>query len=417
MNRGQLRATMRRYLAESRQGIWKDEDLNEFLNEACDEHAFRAYSVRKTVHVSSLFGVQEYALPDDFGELLAVRFQYEGHQGTRGIDYVTKEVVLDWSYSNSDLGDPDCYYKDEDSLIGDKIGLFPIPNKKRVFEHEFEGNCPGFTPILTNRDARYPELPTEFINSGEFSIEDTDEQVVEGTDLDPCRVWVSQVDFYLRREGSPYPGDIYVSIYEPGNDSNIHISKPIPAAFIDARPDWIPFDFTQNPILIDDTATNYEIKIRGDGDYLFPLGIELEDPAFVVKHFGGRGVMVGTSEEEGQNLAFFRMHRLRNDIKVEYYRNVCDPMEEDDDIPQVLQRYHKTLWKMGLEKAYAKGGFNMALSTMWGDKAEAEIIYARTQAVIPTAGQRREVRPGHNRRLNPNFQYDQATGRATVRLH
>ncbi len=417
MNRGQLRVTMRRYLAESRSGIWKDDDLNAYLNEACDEHAFRAYSVRKTVHVSSLFGVQEYALPDDFGELMAVRYQYEGHQGTRGIDYVTKQVVLDWGYSTSDLGDPDCYYKDEDSSIGDKIGLFPIPNKPRVLDRVFEGNCPQFTPMLDNRDAVYPNTPTEFMNYGEYSITDASEQIIPGTALDPCRVWVSQIDFYLRREGYPYPGQIFLDIREPGNAANIHISKPIPAAYIDAQPAWIPFDLTQNPLMIDENEVNYEIRLRGDGDYLFPLGEALETPEAVVNHFGGRGIMIGTSEENGADIAFFRMHRLRNDIEVEYYRNVCDPMEEDDDVPQVYQRYHKTLWKMGLEKAYSKGGFNMALAEYWGNKAESEIIYARTQAVIPTAGHRREIRPGTRRVLTPNFQYDPSTGRATVRIY
>lgn len=449
MNLGELRTSVRRYLGESgRAGTWTDEELNAWINESCTEHAQRALSVRKTVYVSSLLGVQEYILPEDFGELMAVRFNYEGHEGTRGLTYITKQLILDWGYSGTNLGDPEFYYYYHDSLIGDIIGLFPIPNKPRIFERSFTGTCQQFTPMLTDRDARYPDVPTEFTNHVEFCIEAEDEvESIPTTDLDPCRVWCSQIDLFLRRQGHPYPGEIYLSLDQQAkathdvlvfrskqqvfrdealalvgeNESEIvhHISRRIPAAYIDVRPGWVPFDFTENPIEITEDRTQYEMKLRGDGDYLFPLGIELEDPTYVLRSFGGAGVLVGTERETAENggsldVAYFRMNRLRNDIEVEYYRNYCDPMEEDTDVPQVPMRYHHTIRKMTLEKAYLKGGFDMALSQRWGAEAASEIVLARTQAVIPTIGERLELRG--KRRLLPNFQWDQASRTGRVRL-
>lgn len=443
MNLGQLRASVRRQLGEQRKaGTWTDEEINEWFNESQNEHAQRALSVRKTVHVSSLYGVQEYVLPDDYGELMAVRFAYQGHEGDRGLTYVTKQLVQDWGYGNTSYGDPEYYYYYQDSQIGDIIGLFPVPNKPRIFENVFDGVCQEFIPMLTDRDARYPSTPTEFSNAMELDIDPELDEISEipAADLDPCIVWCGQVDLYLRRRGHPYPGNIYLTFgqqmlqsanvlqfrskplvfrgselaQDVGLEDGIaeHISHQIPAAFIDARPNWIPFDFTQNPIEVTETPTRWKMTLRGDGDYLFPLGIELEDPSYVLRNFGGEGVLVGVEESD---VAYFRLNRLRNDIEVEYYRNTCEPMEEDTDVPEVPQRYHHTLRKMVLEKAYLKGGYDMALAERWGSEARSEISLARTQAVIPTIGDRLELRSGR-RRLQPNFQWDQKTRTGRVRL-
>ena len=423
MNLGQLRASVRRQLGERRTGTWEDVDLNEWFNEAQNEHAQRALSVRKTVHVSSLYGIQEYALPDDFGELMAVRYAYQDYEGDRGLTYVTKQLVRDWSYSQTCHGDPEYYYYYQDSLIGDIIGLFPIPDKPYVFDYVFEGNCQKWTPMLTDRDARYPTTPTEFRNDIELEIVPEADEVgdIPATDLDPCLVWCGQVDLYLRRRGHPYPGHIYLSFGQKMTEDTedvfvdgigSHISHQIPAAYIDARPNWIPFDFTQNPIEVSEIATRWQMELKGDGDYLFPSGIELEDPAFVLKQYRGEGVLVGVGDND---VAYIRFNRLRNDIEVEYYRNTCDRMEEDTDVPEVPQRYHHTLRKMVLEKAYLKGGYDMRLAERWGAEARSEISLARTQAVIPTMGDRLEIRSGR-RRLLPNFQWDQKTGTGRIRL-
>lgn len=443
MNLGQLRASVRAQAGESRKaGIWTDEDINRWFNESQNEHAQRALSVRKTVHVSSLYGVQEYVLPDDFGELMAVRFAYQRQEGNRGLTYVTKQLVQDWGYGNVSLGDSEYYYYYQDSEIGDIIGLFPVPNKPRIFENVFDESCQKFVPMLTDRDARYPVTPTEFSNLLELDIDaELDElDEIPAADLDPCIVWCGQVDLYLRRRGHPYPGNIYLTLgnqmvestdlltfrgkslafrgerlaTDVGFEDGIaeHVSHQIPAAFIDARPNWIPFDLTQYPLEVTEHNTRWEMRLRGDGDYLFPFGVELDDPEFVLNKLGGEGVLVGVDPND---IAYFRLNRLRNDIEVEYYRNYCDPMEEDTDIPEVPKRYLHTLRKQVLEKMYLKGGHDMALAERWGAEARSEMSLARTQAVIPTIGDRLELRSGRNR-LQPNFQWDNKTRTARVRL-
>ncbi|MYB01994.1 MAG: hypothetical protein F4118_10065 [Acidimicrobiaceae bacterium] len=405
-----LRTAIRRYAGETnRHGTWSDDDINAWIDEAQSEHAQRALSVKKRILVSSARGIQEYVLPTDFGELMSVRFAYTGHEGTRGLTYVTKDVILDWGYSNNNLGDPEYYYYDQDIVVGDIIGLYPIPDKKRLFEYVFAGNCPHSEPIQNYDDN------TTFQNIIELQIKPTDLELEAGDELDPCRVWSSQVDLFMSRKGFPFPGDVQLEFH--GEESK-HISRPIPAGAFDIRPEWVPFDFTRNPIEINEDVMQYTVFVKGSTEYMFPVGVDpRSDNESVLEVYGGLGVHVGSTLSDGADgfgTAYMRMNRLRNDIEINYYRNYCDPITDDDLPLEVPKRYHRTLQKMVLEKMYSKGGFDLRLQQKWKSEADAEIMHARAQAIIPTMGERSEIRSAN--RLQPNYQYDQATGVARVRI-
>ncbi|MXZ00209.1 hypothetical protein F4Y93_06000 [Candidatus Poribacteria bacterium] len=396
--RGEIRRGVRYHLGERTPGTWQDDEINYFIQESGNEHAKRAYSVKTIIYTSTLQNVRDYAFPPNFGDLLSVRYRDESISDEWGLDYVNKDVLRDWSYTGTENGDPYYYYREQDS-----IGLFPVPNKPLVVDCSFENDCPGFTEIFDR------ETSTGF--SQDLSLEvvaDTTEPTemeVRDTDLDPRCVWVGVVSLYLRRSGSYFPGKLWCSFTNlTGEHQFVHVSGELSVDSINARPEWVHFDFTQNPIEINPTEQTYRMQLHVDNDY-----IDAEP-----RNYGGSGILVGTETVEEIPQAFFQMHRLRNDLEVEYYRNTCDVMTADDDKLNIPDRYTETIVHMVLEKCYLKDGYDPRLAAYWHAKAETEIKEAKAQAVIPTLGKRRELRRSYPRLSN--LTYNNATGMFRLRL-
>ena len=396
--RGGIRQGVRTYLGEPTPGTWQDSEIDYFTQEAGNEHAKRAYSVKTIIYTSSIRNVRDYAFPPSFGDLLSVRYRDESIGDEWGLDYVVKDVLRDWSYTGTESGDPYYYYREQDSF-----GLFPVPNKPLVIECTYENECPGFTNIYDR------ETSTGF--SQDFSLQvapemsEPIEMEVRDTDLDPRCVWVSMVSLYLRRSGSYFPGKLWLSLTNlTGADEFVHTSGELTADSINSRPEWVHFDFTQNPIMIDPTETTYRMQLHVDSEYT----------AVEPRNYGGSGILLGTQEVEDSTQAFFQMHRLRHDLEVEYYKNVCDLMHADDDVFDIPDRYTETIVKMVLEKCYLKGGYDPQLAAFWHAKAETEIQEAKAQAVIPTLGRRRELRRSTPRLAN--MTYNNRTGLFRLRM-
>ena len=372
-------------------GTWKIGEMLYWLNQSQNEHAQRALSVKNIVFTNSIRGQSTYAFPDDFGELLSIRY-WDEYDGDRELEYITRRVVRDWNYTGTEWGDPVCYYR-EQSDIGDVFGLFPVPYKTLVVECTFEGACPYFSPYLDRTVS-----PHQFF-SNDLTIQLTSEdgaEVLGRGDLDPNCVYVSSVGVFLRREGTYYPGELRMEFQAyPFDEHYIHTSGPYPAEEVNTRPEWVLFDFTQNPIELTPDATEYQMRLLADDDYFDATPSE----------YGGQGIVIGTEEpeEEDDTTAFVEMHRLRGDLEVEYYRNVCDELFELEDRPNVPPRYHHTLVKQVLEKAYMKNGYDLTLSANFGNGAAGEIQLARAQAYVPTIGPRSEIR--RPSLLQPNIQH------------
>lgn len=396
--RGEIRKGVRYYLGEQIPGTWSDEELNFFIQEACNEHAKRAYSVETVIYTSTIRGVQDYALPPNFGELSSIRYHNETIRDDWGLIYTDKDVIRNWSYGGADVGDSYYYYREQDSF-----GLFPIPYKPLVLECKFENDCPGFSPIY-DRETR-----EEFANTMSLEVEPDATEPIEmeipDTDLDPRCVWVAEISVYLHRRGTYFPGNLWMSMTniacEPDEYDFVHLSGPLTAASINSRPEWVHFDFTQNPIEINPTERLYRMQIHTDEEYQSAQPME----------YGGEGIRIGRMDD-GQ--AFFLMHRLRHDLEVEYYQNVCDTLEDDDDILQIPDRYAETIRKMVLEKANLKDSYNPQMAAIYKSEADAEIMEAKAQAMIPTLGKRRELRQTPPRL--GNLTYNNQTGLFRLRL-
>lgn len=372
-------------------GTWKIGEMLYWLNQSQNEHAQRALSVKNIVYTNAIRGQVTYAFPDDFGELCSIRYHDE-YDGDRELTYVTRRIVRNWNYTGTEFGDPVCYYT-EQSDIGDVFGLFPQPYKPLIVEHTFENdNCPYFAPYLD----RSVSPASFFTNDLNIELTAEDGLEVQGRDLNPNCVYASNIGVFLRREGTYYPGQLWMEVQAyPLAENFIYTSGPYPAEEVNTRPEWVLFDFTQNPIELTSKTTRYQMRLLADSDYVDA----------VPEEYGGQGVVIGATEPtDGVDAtAFIEMHRLRSDIEVEYYRNVCDEIFELDENPNVPARYHHTLVKQVLEKAYMKNGYDLTLSTRFGSEASGEIQLARAQAYIPTIGPRSEMRrPGY---LQPNIQY------------
>ena len=377
--RGIIRRNVRHNLGEMREGTWMDETLNYFIEEACDEHSLRAYSNKVIRYASSIQYVQDYAFSPDFGELCSIRY-YDEDGGERELTYVARAHLRDWGYRGTELGRACCFYREQDSF-----GLFPIPEKSLVLDRKFIGDCPNFTSIITDRTTR----PVEMFRN-DFSVQILNDETVENEGLDPSCVYIGQIGVYLRRKGRYYPGELTMSL-EDMDAGFVHESGPVRADTINARPEWILFDFTHNPIEAHTEEVRLTLRLFGDAEY------QDADP----DEFGGVGVEVGTDATDAT--AYIQMHRLRNDIEVEYYRNKCDPLRHDDQALEIPQRYHPTIVKMVTAKAYGKGNYNLPASREWQAKADEEIKRAKAQAIIPTLGKRSEIRTSG--RLLANIQY------------
>ena len=401
--RGEIRQGVRYYLGELTPGLWQDEELNFYIQEACNEHAKRAYSLKTKIYTSTIIGVRDYAFPPNFGELLRIRYRDETISDEWGLDYIDKDVLRDWSYTGTENGDPYYYYREQDAF-----GLFPVPSKPLVIEYAFENDCPGFSKLWDRETEDFYLHEMCLDVQPEESIEPL-EMEVRDTDLDPRCIWVSQVSIYLKREGSYYPGNIWVSFTNRSDpDGWVHVSGEIPANTINARPEWVHFDFTHNPIEVNSDEQRYLMQLHADEEYLNAT------PG----NYGGTGIVIGTNpyELDGdiEELPFFQMHRLRNDLEIEYYRNVCDLLEHDGQELDIPDRYSETITKMVLEKANMKSRYDLQSAIFWGEKANEEIKKAKAQAMIPTLGKRRELRRSTPRMTN--ITYNNATGLFRLRL-
>ena len=384
--RGIIRQRVRHNLGETTEGTWLDADINYYIEESCDEHSQRAFSSKVIRFASSVKYVQDYEFSLDFGELCSIRY-FDEDGGDRELDYVTRAVLRDMGYRGTEIGRACCFYREQDSF-----GLFPIPEKKITFEHAFEGDCTDFVSILDREG-----IPTFFNNK--FSLEIiADDEVVDRDGLDPACVYISQIGVYLRRKGRYYPGCIYISMQDI--DGYLHESEAVAADSINTRPEWTIFDFTHNPLEINPNNEEWSLRLYGNGDY------QDADP----QEYGGSGIEIGVDENTN---AYFQMHRLRNDIEVEYYRNKCDPLLHDDQKLEIPQRYHHTIVKMTTRRCYAKGNYNRAAAADWKAEADEDMKIARAQAIIPTLGQRLEIRRA--RPLLPNIQY-QGDGHFRIRF-
>lgn len=355
-------------------GYWQREEKVRWAQLALTRHAREGLSVPAEVRTSSLPGVQEYHLPDDFGELMNVRYAEDDLFGLQPLTYVDKQSILSAHGTTDTKGTPYACY-----TYQDKLGLYPVPDKAPVLSCKFEGTiC-----------ERFAELP--FTCEFEVSVEHAENADPDDV-LNPCRVYVSHISLHLRRKGYSYPGDLTLSMTPLAPEGYAQLSHPIPANSVAVRPEWYHFDFSLSPIELTETRRRWRMRLYGDSEYLDA------DPEVQ----RGDGVQIGVDASEARHhddsdrvtseddVAWFEMHRLKNDIQVDYYRNTCPAVTDFDEAlnlplyPPV--RYHPTIVTMTVEKALRKGQYNIPVAESYKARADEDIAYARSQAKLKTYG-------------------------------
>lgn len=375
-----------------RNGHWKEDELVRWAQLALTRHAREALSVPAEVKTTTLPGVQEYQLPSDFGELIDVRFHDPYASKPEPLIYVDKQTLLTVHGSILDIGEPsECY------IFQDKIGLYPVPDKKPFYERTFSGEGTPYRNVLNEGTAYECQHRVE--------LEDVSEPRVE----------VSHIGVWLKREGHPYPGHMQMQMTpmtaegESVTEYTLR-SRPIEALRVNVEPEWVLFDFTLAPITLLDEPVTWLMQIQVDADY------RNADHGL----YQGPGVQVGVDTTGGGSVAWLQLHCMKNDLEIDYYRNTCPPVlnyDEELELPYYPPaRYHPTIIDMTLEKAMRKGQYNMAAANDYEARSKRDIMYARAQATLKTRGdiQRvpRRVRLANRRGPYVNYQNGRFTGRA-----
>lgn len=356
MNRGTMRQNIRDSLGDpGPYGFWSDDELNRHIKQVCDQHAQEALSYERSRPANSVPGVMEYALPDDFGELKDVRYEDGVNIGFDSLDYVNRDAILEEVGEIDEVGDPYCFYKWQDC-----IGLYPVPNKSPIFETKFTGEHP-------QHYADVYALEAHFTNTMNLHLETE-------VGAEPVyRIYISNISLYLRREARPYPGRLLLQITEASRQY-ANISKPVEANVIKPFGEWYAFDFSDAPIEVaNGSPVSFEMAIRTSDEY--------QNAEATPASYYGKGVQVAVNDTTNP-VAYFQLHQLKDDIEIDYYSNVTPELTSDDDEIVIPQRYHRTLIKMVLARAWRKQNRDLRAAETYEKDADDEIAYARSQAAV-----------------------------------
>ncbi len=388
MNRLEIREAVRDILGEQHQGFWADDELNRYIQLACDRHAQEALSVPTTENTTSLPGVQEYILPPYFGEMRRVRWHTDTDE-VWTLKNAPKTDILNrqgrGAFSTVS-GDPEVYYYD-----AYRIGLYPVPNKKPVFSLEPpEDACENWQTLTAERD---PDDDT------------VTELYTEDVYLKPegvCNVFCSHVSLWMRRNARPVDGAVRLRIHPLGKpDYEYWYSGYININDIGVLPEWVHFDFTYSPVELTPDVEGYNITFIVDRNfYNTPRAAYGDDgPQFAVEVF-----------DDGTRGMYFQMHEFRQDIELDFYKNEVAAIDTDYEDLEVPNPYHRTIISMVIGRALRKNGRDLQGALVWEAEAEKEIKAARAQAVLRTRGRMLRTE-GASRYAGPNATYADGTWR------
>lgn len=374
ITRGEFRQHLRDVIGEPREGFWKNVTLNRYIQRACNEHAKKAWSVEATAITSSLPRVMEYKIDDKAGEVIAVRYATSASQAPDLLVYDTRDKILQRNSGiRNQVGPPIEYY-----FFKRRIGLYPPPNKKPVFERTFERNCLNYKNIY--------EVGSNTLFQRRLTLQiEPEEQGAPLSDLDECRVYISGVGVYLRREALPYPGEIFMS-FSLVNGYDV-ASFGLPAREVRPFGEWHIFDFTRIPIELNNDVQTFEFSIFGDAEYqaAFPFDYQ------------GAGVQVGVEGDEGEEEPYLQLHPLRNDIEYDFYKNVCNDLISDDQSIEIPDQNFQTALDLAASYALTQNQRNLQWAQKLEGKSLADMEFDKSQKQQKTLGLRRqENRSGYN---------------------
>ena len=148
MTRGEIRTHVRDILGERIPGTWQDDELNRYIYLELCRHAQEALSVPMERMTTSLHGVSEYAVPDDYGEMRSVRF-CDYNSRPRPLPYIRKDVLLNRGNELTVIGIPRAYY-----IYNDFLGLWPAPSKGPMLVYEPDGVPIHYFDVIYDTESR-----------------------------------------------------------------------------------------------------------------------------------------------------------------------------------------------------------------------------------------------------------------------
>jgi len=169
----------------------------------------------------------------------------------------------------------------------------------------------------------------------------------------------------------------------------------VPCNRIQPLGDWIHFDFSENPLeVLADTPQSYVINFDVSADYL-----RATDPTF------GNRIEIAHNVVSSAKIAYFQLHQVKNDVEIDYYRNITEELTNDDEFIEIPSRYNRTLIKMVCGRALKKSRLNLQAALVYDREAKEEIAYARSQAAVKTLGSILRVEKYRRRHRNPYMTY------------
>ncbi len=129
MNRLQVRTLIRKRLGETTAAFWTDTELNTWIDDGCDDIAFRAKCIKTNGKMTTTASTAEYSLSTYYPNLLAVLEVYYYLDGSTWDKLEpTNRTELDIEepgWKSAAAGTPDRYYWDKEENI---LGFYVKPN-------------------------------------------------------------------------------------------------------------------------------------------------------------------------------------------------------------------------------------------------------------------------------------------------
>ncbi len=128
MTRLQLRSLIRKRLGETTAAFWQDDEINSWINDGCNDIAFRAKCLKGSGYLTTTASTGEYAWSTNFTTAYAPLEVYHKLTGATWVKLdpitITELDITNDGWRNAPAATPNRYYFDREKNI---IGIYPSP--------------------------------------------------------------------------------------------------------------------------------------------------------------------------------------------------------------------------------------------------------------------------------------------------
>lgn len=129
MTRGEIRTLARKRLGETTAAFWSDTELNDWIDDAGHDIAFKSKCIRTNGNITTVADTMEYTISDSFASFIAVLevYMYQDAATWVRISQIDRNRLSSRhpGWKSAPNGVPDEYYWDREE---DVIGIYPKPN-------------------------------------------------------------------------------------------------------------------------------------------------------------------------------------------------------------------------------------------------------------------------------------------------